>query len=51
LAYRDRQGGHAVEALRDDLERIVLPALDASEEEFRLAIARARTQLQAKRGW
>ncbi len=41
VSFQAREGGDAFEALRHDLESIVLPALDASEALFLEALARA----------
>jgi hypothetical protein len=41
FSWGARDGGDAFEALRWDLEHLVLPALDQSELEFRVALARA----------
>jgi len=39
--FRSRVGGDAFDALRVDLETVILPALDASDAEFRQALRRA----------
>ncbi|MBL8898637.1 MAG: hypothetical protein JNM84_13455 [Planctomycetes bacterium] len=46
-----RDGGDAFEALRKDLETIVLPVLDASRANFEEAIERAVARVRARRGW
>lgn len=51
LEYRDRLGGDAIDALCNDLEHLVLPALEASAQQFALAVERAREHLQQQRGW
>jgi hypothetical protein len=50
-SFRARDGGNVFDALRADLELIILPVLDRSEEAFRTAVAGARAHLQEKRGW
>jgi hypothetical protein len=41
LSFRSRAGGDPFEALRHDLEHIILPAIDESEDRFRTSLARA----------
>lgn len=45
LSFRARDGGDPVDALCTDLKRIILPVLDASEDDFRAAIAAASVRL------
>jgi hypothetical protein len=45
-AYRARDGGDPFVALEDDLRRIVLPALQASERDFHTAVGRAHARFQ-----
>jgi len=49
--YRARNGGNAIDALRADLERFILPALDTSEHDFADTIHRALEHARAERGW
>ena len=40
----------AFEAFRDDLDRIILPALDASEEQFLASLGRAVNKARSRLG-
>lgn len=51
LGYGAWYGGDAFDALRSDLECIILPVLDASEVAFLSAIAAARASIVQARGW
>jgi hypothetical protein len=51
LAYKARDGGDPFDALYFDLREIILPVLDRSEDDFRLAIDKALRQLRERRGW
>jgi hypothetical protein len=50
LAFRARGGGDSFEALRQDLERIILPALDDSEDRFLASLQRACERVRAGLG-
>jgi hypothetical protein len=51
LAFRARDGGDAFDALQSDFERIILPAFDRSEKDFRAAVDSAVRRLRERRGW
>jgi hypothetical protein len=51
LMFVARDGLDPFAAFASDLESIILPALEASEPEFRAAIAAAREQVARRRGW
>jgi len=50
FSSRARDGGDVFEALRWDLEHIILPVLDQSPSEFREALARAAKEVREELG-
>jgi hypothetical protein len=52
-SFQSRGGGDPFDALRHDLEHIILPAFDESEVRFRASLARAceRARERFKRNW
>jgi hypothetical protein len=51
LSYVARHGGDPFNALRTDLERVVLPALRADEANLRVSFDNALNRLRRRRGW